>query len=546
MELQALYSKSFAGLEKYSLKFQPGANVFYGINEKGKSSVLAFLYTMLYGFSKDENGKLARKRYKPRSGKPIEGNLWFFHNGRNYELFRYFGDDEKEDRCYLIDLEDNQETVLKADTQPGELLFSIPKELFLQSFFVPAEYSERDVNFWSWAHQQREIPEVAEIMAGDSDDEAKDEAEPANDRALLQSFASLYQGQSLAWKEQLDQKKSELDYYESRKVEEQGLAESKRKTKSVLHLVSLAIFIPSAISFVVFLLQESIPYRMGLLLLSAVFTLLAIVLALLSERVADYSMAPLAKNLEKLQEDKKEEVSLWTKQYDQEEEEWNSWQLQDTLTDLLSADKASKEDAKAMLVHELLKKQNEEEEPIKKQDEEEELLKKQDEEEAIKIANVDFASTSANPASTPNTVKSYIDEIQLDHQSMLKLAGNYMQILSRGGYKKVEWNDQGEFFLYDKTYASFYPISQFSSGTRDQLYLSIRLAMIDLLDEKQDLPLLLDDVFMNFDDKRITESLQLMSGHEDKKPRQILLFTCHKRVEKLASETLGWTVMRLP
>jgi uncharacterized protein YhaN len=66
-----------------------------------------------------------------------------------------------------------------------------------------------------------------------------------------------------------------------------------------------------------------------------------------------------------------------------------------------------------------------------------------------------------------------------------------------------------------------------SRGTRDQLYLSIRLALIDHLDEgRMRLPLLLDEVFVNWDARRRQEGyavLRRIAMH-----RQIFLFTCHE------------------
>ncbi|MDD3230451.1 MAG: AAA family ATPase [Oscillospiraceae bacterium] len=67
-----------------------------------------------------------------------------------------------------------------------------------------------------------------------------------------------------------------------------------------------------------------------------------------------------------------------------------------------------------------------------------------------------------------------------------------------------------------------------SAGTVDQLYLSVRLAICELvLPRERSIPLILDDALVNFDDNRCAAALQWLK--EESKHRQILLFTCHGR-----------------
>lgn len=66
-----------------------------------------------------------------------------------------------------------------------------------------------------------------------------------------------------------------------------------------------------------------------------------------------------------------------------------------------------------------------------------------------------------------------------------------------------------------------------SRGTRDQLYLSLRLALAqEITDGQEPVPLLLDDPLVNFDDERLASSLNMLL---DLAPdRQVILFTCHR------------------
>ncbi len=67
-------------------------------------------------------------------------------------------------------------------------------------------------------------------------------------------------------------------------------------------------------------------------------------------------------------------------------------------------------------------------------------------------------------------------------------------------------------------------IDYFSNGTVDQAYLSLRLGILDLLQKQQDGPLLLDDVFCQYDDNRLQAGLAFLA--ERAKTQQILYCTC--------------------
>ena len=73
--------------------------------------------------------------------------------------------------------------------------------------------------------------------------------------------------------------------------------------------------------------------------------------------------------------------------------------------------------------------------------------------------------------------------------------------------------------------------SQFrSDGTVDQLYLSLRLAVAEALTPEA--PLVLDDALVRFDDKRLAETLALLTKAAQTK--QVILFTCQSREAKHA------------
>lgn len=73
---------------------------------------------------------------------------------------------------------------------------------------------------------------------------------------------------------------------------------------------------------------------------------------------------------------------------------------------------------------------------------------------------------------------------------------------------------------------------QLSRGTREQLYLALRLAFIgELGDTGRGLPVLMDDVMVDFDDERKVHVATVIA--EAAADRQIVLFTCHQATAEL-------------
>jgi uncharacterized protein YhaN len=87
-------------------------------------------------------------------------------------------------------------------------------------------------------------------------------------------------------------------------------------------------------------------------------------------------------------------------------------------------------------------------------------------------------------------------------------------------------------------------VAALSSGTRDQLYLALRLASIAHLDEQRELmPLVLDDVLVHFDDDRARAALGVLGAFAA--TTQVLFFTHHQRLAELASEAVPIQQLRL-
>lgn len=77
-----------------------------------------------------------------------------------------------------------------------------------------------------------------------------------------------------------------------------------------------------------------------------------------------------------------------------------------------------------------------------------------------------------------------------------------------------------------------------SEGSRDQLYLALRLSALELqIQLGLNMPLITDDLFINFDDRRAAAGLHVLGGLSRK--MQVIFLTHHDHLVPLAREALG-------
>lgn len=114
--------------------------------------------------------------------------------------------------------------------------------------------------------------------------------------------------------------------------------------------------------------------------------------------------------------------------------------------------------------------------------------------------------------------------------NLAKKASESLAKMTGGKYEKLFFDENGETVLWDGNRKL--QLFQVSTGCKDQVYLSLRIGLQDLLLEDE-LPLIFDDAFVYFDEKRLEELLRYLSGMK----RQVLIFTCHQRELHILEKT---------
>lgn len=112
------------------------------------------------------------------------------------------------------------------------------------------------------------------------------------------------------------------------------------------------------------------------------------------------------------------------------------------------------------------------------------------------------------------------------------ILSNTIYTISDGKYKKVKLNTQNG-IIVEREDGNYIPADLLSTGTIDQMYLSLRLATIKEL-AKERLPIILDESFAYYDKERLKNTLQYMK--EEMIQDQILILTCTNREKVILEE----------
>jgi len=115
----------------------------------------------------------------------------------------------------------------------------------------------------------------------------------------------------------------------------------------------------------------------------------------------------------------------------------------------------------------------------------------------------------------------------------LQEASLYMERLTDGRYARIWTRLDEESLCVDDDQGRPWPVDRLSSGTREQLFLALRLSLVTQYAQRGiRLPLVLDDVLVHFDAQRAKAASQVLRDYADL-GHQIFVFTCHEHIVKM-------------
>ncbi len=141
---------------------------------------------------------------------------------------------------------------------------------------------------------------------------------------------------------------------------------------------------------------------------------------------------------------------------------------------------------------------------------------------------------------------SEIERYREAHQDpILKVASRIFSELTIASFAglRADVDDNGKAILIGmRPDDSRVPVEGMSDGTRDQLYLALRLATLEWrLEYSEAMPFIVDDILINFDDERSRATLQALADLSEK--NQVILFTHHQQIVETAMKLDGGEVL---
>jgi uncharacterized protein YhaN len=117
---------------------------------------------------------------------------------------------------------------------------------------------------------------------------------------------------------------------------------------------------------------------------------------------------------------------------------------------------------------------------------------------------------------------------KLNQPEMLAAAVPFLKRLTCGKYHRL-WAPLGRRHIYvEDDQGHSFPAEMLSGGTREQLFLSIRLAMVRAFSRQGlELPMILDDVTVNFDETRAQAAAETLVDFV-RDGQQLIVFTSHQ------------------
>ncbi|MCR5837382.1 MAG: AAA family ATPase [Lachnospiraceae bacterium] len=132
------------------------------------------------------------------------------------------------------------------------------------------------------------------------------------------------------------------------------------------------------------------------------------------------------------------------------------------------------------------------------------------------------------------TIREISEEIRKSFgKEINEKASVYMNHITNGKYDNFQVDDEMNITIEGRG-GRVIAVDRLSKGTVEQMYMALRLAAAEIIFEDDTKPILLDDAFVMYDNKRMGSTIKFMAEHLE----QIIAFSCHTR-EKVMADKLG-------
>ncbi|MBR3770596.1 MAG: AAA family ATPase [Lachnospiraceae bacterium] len=474
MQIKEAKIFNFGKLQNVTFRFSEGMNVIYGENERGKSTLHAFLTGMLFGMEKGRGRTLGGdvySRYEPWHAPSFySGALRFAVGKSSFYLERNFYSKEKSE--YLRNEIDREElSVAYGDLDM--LLGGIGREEFGNTYDIPQSGA-----ITGKAMTELLTNYLAEAKAGGNGKVHVGLAQK-NLTACKRELTVEKKAREEEREQKLAQKRVEFEVLQEHAMELRSQIQSFEEQQQILEerLTSRRSSISIGVKVAVTILFVLLAVTLGGL---AYFHIILPEIAAVAVGIAVVVMGV-----------------LW-------------WPRKNETEELLVH-------ARDMLAQMKEHLQENENEIINIEEEMTELQKVTNRELELKenIAAIELAKKQIELVSEEYYME-MADELNAE-------ISKWISLLTKGTYDSARLDKDGKLWiLADEREVAPESLSR---GTLEQIYLALRLAAGSVIMQEEDMPIFLDEAFAMYDDVRLAETLRALA----KTGKQIFIFTCQRR-----------------
>lgn len=523
MQIKEAKVFNFGKLQQRDFRFEPGINVVYGANEAGKSTLHAFLVAMLFGMEKNRGraSKDGYQRYEPwHAPAYYSGALRFAVEGRPFYLERNFYHREKRE---LLRNEADGEELSVAYGDLSMLLGGISKETFGNTYDIPqsgavtgkelagvlAEYlSDAAESGDGGTHVARAIASLNTRKKKLSLELKNIHERKAQEKRALRIERELLERDCTKLRGDIESVVREQERDAGQEPDRMPEKESRNRAEAEL-FAGMAFLGIGLVNGGIF---HAIPYPKPLFWgIQCLFGALAAAAFLLAAKCAWMNRRTMGGEIPP----EREKGKTGGKQVRSSE-----------ATDSRKAEPvdAEKRQVRRMLVM-LRESLDEKETRLYNISEQMEALEAPGEREREIVTDIQALELAAGEIT--RLAKAFCEELEDEVNGEVS---RYVSAITAGAYDSVRVDENG--MLKVLTDGKEIPPDALSRGTLEQFYLAFRLAVGDIVTKEEPMPVLLDETFSMYDDRRLGQALKVLSDTG----KQVILFTCRKREMELLDE----------
>lgn len=580
MKINKIKINAFGNLKNKNIELKK-INIIYGKNESGKSTLQNFIINMLYGISKNKNGKFESDydKYNPWSGEEYSGKIEYqLDNNKIYNVYRDFNKknpeiydeysnnisnefniDKKLGNTFFIEQTNIDREIMTSTVASMQNETQIDKNtqnLLVQKVANLAESGEEDVSYkkaiakldklllnevGTDKSQDRPI-NIARNKLNKLNNELDEIKDIENDKYLIEeknkeytenlNFAEKNKKIYSEIKNIMDENNSENQKIEikekiykenNEKIEKIKIEKKEKNNKKIKIINYFLLFLILLINILSFIFIKNKIINIIIFLLIPIWILINLIKNK-NKKIKNNKIQinTLEKNNNELKEEinnlknklinkNNEEKNKLINKYGKEIEELFNNNIYDVINN------NNNEINQYNLEIHKLKLDLENIEPklekmvnlIEEIQIEEENIKKLNEEKDVFLETKEIIENSYEEMKNNVTPKFNI------------CLSEYIDKISGGKYNNIKINDVIQVEL---TNGKLIPIEKLSEGTIEQIYLALRLSVIDQI-SKEKLPIFLDETFAYYDDERLAATLKFINSVQN----QTIIFTCTNR-----------------